>query len=127
MRTHLLEATNGPLNWGKFMVGRWTDEEWAVRSVVAEGHGLVAGRGWGPTHFMMFDLQTGEGAMFHPGGLASADLAKHQIWVCPLFEPTLTWIYQASAADPDWFDQLPAHVEHDHPFEWAGYRRSGAR
>lgn len=37
MDTVFIEATNtkaGGINWGKFMVGRWTNEEWSRSSAV---------------------------------------------------------------------------------------------
>lgn len=118
MQTVFIEATNGPRNWGKFMVGVFDDDDWRVTSQVDPGHGLLAGRGWSRRHIFVMDLQTGEGAMFRPGGFASADLAKHRIWVCPLFEPFLEWLYLQDLAS------LPSHVDlPDAPFAWAGYRR----
>ena len=47
---------------------------------------------------MVTDLQTGEGAIFRPGGLASYDLDKHQLWICVLFKDFLTVAVQA---EPD--------------------------
>src|SRR5215472_3004576 len=98
MITKLIEATNtaaGGINRGKFLVGRFDQDEWARRSTVStplEGdYPLLARVGWSPQHVMVFDLQTGEGAMFRPGGYAKGDLIKHRIWVCPLFELFLTW------------------------------------
>jgi len=38
-----IEVTNGPQNWGKFMVARF-DEEWKRKSVVVEKD---IGPGWG--------------------------------------------------------------------------------
>jgi hypothetical protein len=82
--TKFVEATNGPRNWGKFMVARFTAEEWSRRSVVDPERGLIAGRGWTTQHLLVWDLQTGEGAIFRPGGSARYDLRKHQIWVSAL-------------------------------------------
>ena len=68
-------------------------------------------------------LQTGEGAMFRPGGSPAADLDKHAVWVCPLFQPFLAWLYEQDLTD---LDALPAHVElPDAEFAFAGYRRPG--
>lgn len=122
MKTHLVEATNGPQNWGKFLIGHFTDE-WRHESLVSPGHLLLSSRGWRTNHYLVLDLQTGEGAVFNiePHAHASADLKRHAIWVCPLFEPFLTWLYQ----QPD-----PMAVPHlvdlpDAPFSFAGYRRPG--
>ena len=82
--------THNELNWGKFMVCGFDGVDWAVRSVVDNAYhqSLLGGRGWSPEHLLVFDLETGEGAMFKPGGSPRADLRKHQIWVCPMFDLT---------------------------------------
>lgn len=121
MKTVIIEATNaahGGINWGKFLIGRF-DTEWGYRSVI-DKRPLVAGRGWSPTDLLVLDLQTGEGTIFSPKGYAKADLDKHQIWVCPMFEPFLTWLY---AQDLTNLDALPVVVHLDAPSELAGYRR----
>ena len=124
MKTKLVEVTNGIANWGKFCVGMF-DDEWEYKSVI-DGNRLLAGRGWTRDHLLVLDLQTGEGAIFRPGGLASADLEKHRVWVCPMFEPFLTWLYARSREDVAFFANLPAHVDlPDAPFAMAGYRRPG--
>lgn len=122
MRTHIVEATNGIQNWGKFLIGQFT-EEWKHQSIVSPDFGsLLAQRGYTHEHYLVLDLQTMEGAVFTVGkGLARADLAKHRIWVCPLYEPFLVWLYQ----QPD-----PMKVPHlvdlpDAPFAFAGHRRPG--
>jgi hypothetical protein len=121
MITKFIEASSAG-NWGKFMLARFTPEEWAYRSAVDE-RPLIHARGWASWHIMIFDMQTGEGALFRPGGLARADLRKHQIWVCPLFEPFLEWLYTQDVAD---FEALPASIElPDAPFSFSGYRRPG--
>ena len=74
---------------------------------------------------LVVDLETGEGAMFSPGGLAAADLQKHRIWVCPMFEPFLAWLYKQDLSD---LTKLPKHVDlPDAPFEMHGYRREGKK
>src|SRR5262245_20033629 len=124
METKIIEATNGPRNWGKFMVARWTDE-WERRPLTEPGMPVpLLGRiGWTREHLLVLDLRTGEGAVFKPGGLAAADLEKRRIWVCPLFQPFLTWLYLQDLRDlaklPDAID-LP-----DAPFDVRGYRRPG--
>lgn len=126
MITKFIEATNEEKNWGKFMVARFTREEWSQTSVV-NGGSVIAGRGWSPDHILVFDLQTGEGALFRQGGLAKADLSKHKIWVCPLFESFLTWLYKQDVSD---LEKLPSLVNfslEEAPFEMAGYRRSGQK
>lgn len=122
MRTKIVEATNGPQNWGKFMLAEFEEAEWEYRSQV-DGGRLLDGRGWAPGYLWVLDLQTGEGALFKPGGVATSDLNKHRIWVCPLFEPFLTWLYE----QPDPFE-IPTHVDlADAPFAFRGYRRAGPR
>lgn len=134
MQTKFIEATNriAPSerygNWGKFAVCRFDPEEWARRAQVPDsapiiGLSLLQTVGWGPEHVLVLDLQTGEGALFRHGGMASADLKKHRVWVCPLFEPFLAWLYQQDLAD---LDALPDYVDlADAPFALTGYRRPG--
>lgn len=103
---------------------------------------LLSRCGWSPQHVFVMDLQTGEGAMFSPGGSPSADLTKHQVWVCPMFEPFLGWLYEHIAKGDvakavkgeaawgvnvkSWFDGLPEIVElPDAPCEMYGFRRPG--
>lgn len=125
MNTKFIEVTNGPRNWGKFMLGRFTPEEWATTAALPEatGYSLLRGRGWTRSHLLVLDLQTGEAAVFLIGGSARADLNKHRIWVCPMFEPFLEWLYTQDLSD---LDSLPPLVDlPDAPFAMAGYRRSG--
>lgn len=123
MILHMVEATNHS-NWGKFAVCRPGPEERAHRSQIDDlGRPLLGRVGWTAAHIWVMDLQTGEGAIFMPGGHARNDLAKHKIWVCPMFEPFLAWLYQQDLTD---LSQLPALVElPDAPFAMHGYRRTG--
>jgi len=125
MQSKLIEATNvavGGFNWGKFMVCRFTPDEWAYRSIIAE-QPLLHTVGWDRQHLFVLDLQTGEGAMFRPGGLAPADLNKHRIWVCPMFEPFLKWLYKQDLSN---LETLPPVVDIDDPVSaLTGYRRAG--
>jgi hypothetical protein len=129
VRTKIVEAvqskdTQG--NWGKFMV-MVPEEEWAYRSQVSTEFGgpLLSALGWSGAHMWVLDLQTGEGAFFKPGGYAHADLEKHRIWVCPLFEPFLEWLYAWYREGLD-IEGLPDVVELPAAeFAFAGYRRPG--
>lgn len=125
MITKIIEATNceaGGLNWGKFLIGRF-DHEWDYQSHIDTGRRLLPTMGWSSDILLVFDLQTGEGGLFRPGGLASSDLFKHQIWVCPMYEPFLTWLYQQDLTD---LQALPAVVQIADPTSaLAGYRRGG--
>jgi len=126
MKTKILEVTNGPLNWGKFMIGRF-DTEWTRDSMVAKGHTLLSAVGWTGQHLLVVDLQTGEGALFraHGGGYPAHDLEKHRVWVCPLFEPMLAWLYKQDLGD---IGKLPDFVDlKDAPFSMSGHRRPGPR
>ena len=129
MKVKFIEAMHrgGTGNWGKFFCGRFTEEEWGRPSIVTPGFGSLLNQvGWTPKHILVFDIQTGEGAIFYPGGLASADLNKHKIWVCPMFEPFLNWLYEQDLTD---LDKLPGKVEFEHSeaeFELRGYRRPGS-
>lgn len=117
-----IEATNGPQNWGKFFVMRFGVEEHAVESRVT--HGVLLGRiGFSPENIWVLDLQTREGAAFSPGGLAKADLERHRVWVCPLFEPFLEWLYTQDLSD---LSKLPRHVDLPQAaFAVWGRRRTG--
>jgi hypothetical protein len=124
MKTRIIEATNQNLNWGKFLVGRF-DRELLVPSALISALPLplLDQIGWNPRSVWVLDLQTCEGAAFTPTGVAKADLDKHRIWVCPLFEPFLEWLYQQDLTD---IDALPALVELPHAeFAMRGYRREG--
>ena len=121
MRTKFIEASHGG-NWAKFALLRF-DEEWSVPSQISKGSvSLLRNLGWTPDYMWVLDLQTGEGAFFKPGGLAAADLTKHRIWCCPLYEPFLTWLYLQDLSD---LDQLPDLVDLEAPFSMTGYRRPG--
>jgi hypothetical protein len=127
MQTRIIEATQkadeGP-NWGKFCVARF-DTEWAQPSAIGyPGLGLLDQCGWSRKHLWVLDCQTGEGAFFKPGGYAQYDLnEKHKIWVCPLFEPFLEWLYEQDLSD---LNALPDLVElSGAPAALSGYRRPG--
>lgn len=131
MRTHIIEATQKgtEFNWGKFMLGEF-DAEWMrpsklplpdeMKSPVP----LLLQRGWGPEHFVILDLETGEGAVFkHDHYLRMQLDTKHQIWVCPLMGPFLDWL---SVQTWEHVTDLPEFVELDtEESGMAGYRRSG--
>lgn len=125
MKVRFIEASQDAkkgFNWGKFMVGVF-DEEWEIPSALYSSPYLLNQCGWDRTHIIVFDLQTGEGGFFKLGGMASADLSKHRLWVCPMFEPFLTWLYEQDVSD---LDALPSMVElPDAEPAFHGYRRSG--
>jgi hypothetical protein len=131
VKTKIIEAVQSkavPGNWGKFMV-MVPEEEWAYRSQVSTefSGALLSALGWTWQHVWVLDLQTGEGAFFKAGGYPKADLDKHAIWVCPLFEPFLEWLYarwrETGTLD---LDALPEVVElPDAEFALRGYRRPG--
>jgi hypothetical protein len=125
VKVYPIEATNGA-NWGKFAVARPGGDEWAWSSQVGHpGIPLLSQVGWARDHLWVMDLQTGEGGIFYPGGKASADLDKKQIWVCPMFEPFLNWLYAQDLSD---LEALPSLVElPEAPFSMSGYRRGGQR
>jgi hypothetical protein len=127
MELVMIEATQDTasgVNWGKFGVGRFTRDEWSRKSRLAGG-ALLARCGWDGDHVWVLDLQTGEGIFVRPSGSARSDLGKHQVRVCPLFEPFLEWLYLQNLTD---LTALPALVEiRGVPGELRGYRRAGPR
>lgn len=132
MITKIIEATNYTgeqgtgINHGKFMILQFDIVDWAYASKVSPSFSLLSSCGWGPGHYWVMDLQTGEGALFSHGGLARADLAKHRIWVCPLFEPFLEWFYEQDIKGG--IDKLPEKVVlKDAESALYGYRRAGPR
>ncbi len=126
MKTKFIEAHDATnFNWGKFAVGRWEPEEWSRMSVVDEETGvpLLHARGWCKNHIWVMDLQTGEGFCTTTHGLSTSDLNKHNIWICPMFEPFLEWLYKQDLTD---LDQLPSVVNLGNvPTAMSGYRREG--
>ena len=125
MKQKIIEATSKAGNYGKFMVMAFDEEDWKLKSKV-DGNPFLASRGWGRVHFAVLDLQTGEGAVFQHGGLARADLQKHQIWVCPLFEHFLAWLYTQEIERVTRTLELPDVVDlGDVQFEMYGHRRPG--
>lgn len=132
MKVKLIEVTNG-FNWGKFLVAGFDADEWGYRSQIDTMAGstgvlplrLLPALGWSADHFWFLDLQTGEGAMFRHGGMARADLDKHRVWVCPMAEPTLAWLYRQDLTDLDALPALVEFTEAEAPSAMQGYRRQG--
>jgi len=130
MKTFIFEATQkrrGGFNHGKFGVGVFEEHEWAQRCILDGDQGLdrslLARCGWGQQHVWVLDLQTGEGACFRHGGFAKADLDRHQIHVCVLFEAFLAWLYRQPL---DKLSELPPLVTlPDVEPAMYGYRRGG--
>ena len=123
MQTKFMEVTNNNQNWGKFLLFRF-DDEWQYKSAFT-GRSLLGEVGWDASNIFVLDLQTGEGARFKPGGLAVADLDKHKIWCCPMYEPFLVWLYKQNLDD---LTQLPDSLNlPDAAFEFRGYRRGETR
>lgn len=140
MKTRIVEARSGAGNWGKFLIGVFDEHETTVRSAVATEADLADDLpasdapvrplpplldliGWDHRVIWVLDLQTREGAAFRPGGYHLADLEEHRIWVCPLFEPFLGWLYTAWRGS---LDELPRVVQLDGvPLQLSGYRRRG--
>lgn len=135
MITKFIEATEVTnFNWGKFAVCRFESSEWARPSELRDlrdlsdaerprSVSLLRERGWTAENILVLDLQTGEGAIFRPGGSARNDLNdKHQVWVCPLFESFLCWLYRQDLAD---ISALPSLINlGDVPTSMSGYRRT---
>ena len=119
MQTHFIEVTNNDMNWGKFLLFRF-DNEWQYKSAFT-GISLLREVGWNRDNIVVLDLQTGEAARFVPGGLVSADMKRHAIWVCPMYQPFLEWLYEQDVSD---LSKLPASLNLPNAeFAMAGYRR----
>lgn len=74
---------------------------------------------------MVRDKLGREGCLVAPWlcGDAHTDLQRHKVWVCPLFEPFIAWLYARGDVDPM---TIPAHVDiPDAAFALAGHRRPG--
>lgn len=128
MITKIIEATNGERNWGKFLLGQFSAAELLHPSSVCGNlsFGLIRSCGHSEYDTLVLDLQTCEGAIFTPGGNAAADLAKHRIWVCVLYEPFLVWLWTRAEGQRLRLDALPDVIDlPDAPFAFAGYRRTG--
>lgn len=114
------------MNWGKFMIARFDPGFFRVISEITKTPLFSEiGYGWQDAGLFVFDLQTREGAYFYPHGSAHADLEKHRIWVCPMFEPFLTWLYEnwtGKLGDLPNLVKIPAA---EAPFEMSGHRRPG--
>lgn len=125
MKTKFIEATDASeFNWGKFAICRFDQEEWSRRSAMIDELQLHH-RGWTPDNILFLDLQTGEGVILRPGGYVPADLAKHAIWICPMAQPFLEWLYRQDLTD---LDALPAKVNLGKvPTALSGYRRPGVQ
>lgn len=123
MKTHFIEVTNNNMNWGKIMLARFSEEEWGRRSVVDTG-ALLHLCGWAPNNLMVFDLQTGEGAIFTTSPRMDIELnTKHQVWVCPMFQPFIKWLGTQDLSD-EGLSKLPKLVDlPDAEFILYGYRR----
>ncbi len=136
MDTKFVEAGHGPHggNWGKFMVGRYTDVELAepARFPGCErARRLVNLTGPGRQDIWVLDLQTGEGARFPIEFASTTDvrhqLNKHRIHICPLYEPFLAFLYgYIDAHRRTWWEDLPRVVEMPAAeFRLFGRRRPG--
>lgn len=121
MEIHFYEVTNGPHNWGKLAVGTFERSEWEYISQVA-GEPLLARLGHGPSTRLFLDLTT-EGALFDCSYVLSPQLARHKIWVCPMFEVGLREFsnHDIHQAQKEW----RPHVDvRNALFQFEGFRRS---
>ncbi len=117
------------MNWGKFIICEYGPEEISYKSLVDEGANLLRTCGYHEQNLWrwILDIQTGEGLSVRVEkdgrGNAKADLSKHKIWVCPLFEPMLDWFYKNGFCP---VDELPSLINlslEEAPFALQGYRR----
>ena len=69
MQTKFIEATNvdaGGMNWGKFMVARFTESEWQRRSEVG-GQSMLAERGWAKDNLLVLIFRQVKVLSLNPG------------------------------------------------------------
>lgn len=120
------------------MLIEFDEQEWSLKSnlplppgadallkIVHESSPMLRSLGWSPNHIWVLDLQTGEGGHFYPGGYAPADLNKHRIWVYPMYEPFLIWLYQQDLSNIEELPRVVEFTEEQAPSALAGYRRDG--
>lgn len=138
MISKIIEATNtNKFNFGKFNVSVYDAEERSRASIINEGFNLLRSIGKHPDDVMVADLQTSEALTFpayfrnyrggDPERLAGEVhyyMGKHKIWVCPLYEPFVCWLFEQDLEDirklPPMVDTLPEEVS-----SLFGYRRQG--
>lgn len=135
MIAHYIETYNS-FNWGKFVLLRHSPEDLHRRSALPgqENASLLYGRKWDAEGTFITDLQTGEGCVFYLDGGADEQSRllnnKHQVWVCPMFEPFVRWLadtHPELARGGGDITSLPSVVELPlAPTSMAGYRREGA-
>ena len=79
METKIIEATQDNVFYGKFLLGRFT-EEWRRPALVDDKRSLLHNEGWGPDHILILDLsRPGNGSIFRPGGYVQYDLRKRRM------------------------------------------------
>lgn len=126
MKYKFVEATQSDhFNYGKFMVSSFDEDDFAYQSKIVENHSLLIVCGWEINRFLMVtDLQTGEGAIFlvRKGASVKMDLENHKIWVCPMYEPFLQWLYDYYDGN---IDNIPSYLEIEAEAFIYGYRRPG--
>ncbi len=119
MQTRFLEAGHPPY-WGRFMLGRYTSAQLAepARLPGCEDYELVSTTGPGIDQLWMHDLVTGEAARFTIATARPWDaleqLQHHRPWVCPLYAPTVYWVFNHINTHPHretWWDDLPRTVD----------------
>jgi hypothetical protein len=119
MITQFIEASQPEhVNWGKFLLARFDEAEGEIESMLPGFKGNIFRTGgqrtMNPNTTLVVDLQTGEGAAFSLDGNGSAtyDLNEHKIWVCPMYEPFLCWLYMQHLGNGKGdIRSLPRYVE----------------
>lgn len=133
----IIEATDvGQFNHGKFMVRLFEHDEYNYMSRIAPEYLLRRFCNYPRATIWVDDLYTGEGCRFafpsyrikenreQRAAHVKESLNRHRIWVCPMFEPFVTWLLGQDLSDlsclPDVVDSLP-----DDACSFWGYRRPG--
>lgn len=132
MRRQFIEVSDD-MNWGKMELQQLEPSDMEVMSLVKAGAPLLTAietqrrSSADPLkQVRIWDLQTGEGAVFTParGEDPKAQLDQHRVWVCPLFLPFVRWLFRQDCTDITALPRLVEFPEGD-VCHLQGYRRGG--
>lgn len=116
MKTKVIEVEEPvPGFWCKFMIGVFTDE-WGHRPVVDapeyEATSLLRQLGWSRDHYLILDLESGQGAIFHRGSHPEWDERTKGLSRNPMLVPLWKWL---QTQDLDRIQDFPDKVTLEGP------------